>query len=143
MSSLKKKVKSLEKKYFEAARRLRQFEDENIELMEELQRLSIIRNEALMALDDAMRKARIDAGGMKVSISSKQTYDGKKLYDHFSATDVGIRDALVEVKYAVNTTQFKSLLVQGRIPEELRDEAVLKDEDVVKVLRKPKPYYFG
>lgn len=142
MSSLREKVRRLEKKYEKANRKLRQFEDENIKLMEQLQELSMIRNAALQELEAVVRKSRVEAAGMQVSVTKKKTYDGEALYNHFKSAPV-VRDKLVQVKYSVVGREFESMVAQGIIPNALAEDTVLDEKEVVTVRRKPLPYQLG
>ena len=125
MSSEKKAVDRLAREYRKAQIALDDFVGEYEDIFDEY---SIKANERNIRLDKLKRKVRetgIGAGPLEVSVSRKRVFDGKRLFDMF-ADRVDIQQALVEVTFKVNTSNFDAMVQAGEI-QAAEAQAVVKE----------------
>ena len=142
LTPAERRVKRLEKKFRQANEDLRQFEDDNSDVMDELRKLALYREAALKELETAVRETRMNAAGMQVTVIQRRDFDGEALYRHFE-NDPGTRDKLVKVKYQVVSQEFDSMFRQGLITGKLADKMILDVKETVRVDHKPKNFQLG
>lgn len=121
----KKAVDRLARDYRKAQTALDEFVAEYEDIFDEY---SIKANERNIRLDKLKRKVRetgIAAGPLEVSISRKRVFDGRKLYEMFSDR-LDMQQALVEVSFKVNTSNFDAMVQAGEI-QAAEAQAVVKE----------------
>lgn len=137
------RVKRLERKFQKASEAIREFEEENHELLGELRNLAAIRDACMQELMTAIRETRIAAAGVDVTIVPKREFDGEFLYDYFTEVDEDMRDKLVTVKYVVDSKVFDSMQKLGHIDGKIGDKAITDVKEEVRLLHQPKPFQLG
>jgi hypothetical protein len=142
MNDAEKRIRRLEKKYESANQDIRDFEEDNPDLMSTLRELSAIREAALQELEIAVRETHIGAAGMSVSVSSRREFDGEFLWKSFKGVP-DTRDRLVKIEYKVNTKEFDSLHRSGMISSKIAEKAVIDVKDQVRVDHRPKSFQLG
>jgi len=142
MTDAEKRVRRLEKKYEKANQDLRNFEEANSNVFDELRKLATLREAVLQELEIAVRETRIGAAGMQVSIIAKREFDGEYLWKAFEGVP-DTRDRLVKIEYKVNTKEFDSLQRSGMINSRIADKAVVDVKDQIRIDHRPKSFQLG
>jgi len=121
----KKAVDRLARNYRKAQNALDEFIAEFEDIFDEY---SVKANERNVCLDKLKRKVRetgISAGPLEVSVSRKRVFDGEKLFKMF-ADRVDMQQALVEINFKVNTSNFDAMVQAGEI-QAAEAQAVVKE----------------
>lgn len=142
MSSEKKRVERLAREYKKAQDVLEDYIGEYDDIFEQYSILANERNVRLDKLKRAVRETGISAGPLEVSISRSRTFDGKFLFEHF-ADRVDIQQALVEVVFKVNTSNFDALVQAGEIQAGEAQRAVTGVKTTHRVLHAPPDIVVG
>ena len=139
MTPQEKRVRRLERKFDKMNDQLREFEEDNCDVLDEFRSLVSQRETALKELEIAVRETRIAAAGMTTSIVPKRVFDGRLLYEYFE-DDPDVRDNLIKVEYRVDTKVFDQLQRMGHISPNLADSAVSDVKETVRVNSRPKSF---
>lgn len=137
-----KRVQRLAREYQKAQADLDEFISEYEDIFDQYSIKANERNVRLDKLKRAVRETGISAGGLEVSMSRKRVFDGKFLFEHF-ADRVDIQQALVEVQFKVNTSNFDALVQAGEIQASEAQKAVLKIQTTNRVLHAPPEIVVG
>lgn len=138
----RKRVDRLAREYRKAQEALDEYVDEYDDIFEEYSIKATERNVRLDKLKRAVRETGIAAGPLEVSIQRKRIFDGRFLYEHFSDRR-DVQQALVEVQFKVNTTNFDHLVQAGEIQADEAQKAVKEVKTTHRVLHSPPDVVVG
>lgn len=141
-TSAQTRVRRLEKRYLEANENIRNFEEENAEMMDRLRELATLRETALQDLENAVRETRIDAGGMEVRVTPRRSFDGAYLWARLEGQP-DVRDRLLKMDYKVDANLFDMLVRSGNLDGEDVDKAVKNIKEIISVYKRPPSFQLG
>jgi hypothetical protein len=132
----KQRVTRLYNTYDKAQHKLDSFRASHEEVFEKFVQLANERNVALDQVKRAVRETGVEVGMMEVSISHKRIIDGEYLYKRFKNRK-DLRQAVVKLKFEVDTKGFDHLVQAGEIDAATAQRAVLEIKESNRVLHAP------
>ena len=135
------RVREAEEVFYRTHTQLVEWEDEHSELMDEFRALVAAREEAREVLELAVADTGIEGGGMKISHTTKRTFDGEKL--HFLIEDAELRTRLVRIDYKVNSKEFDKALKSGELDKDIGVHVVVATESGLQIRKRPPKIVLG
>jgi len=133
------RVARVYQEYADAQRELLAFESEHAEIMDELHELVRQRENARRLLEITVGETRIEAGGMKVVVMQRRTYDAAMLHEALKKHPK-LRDRVVAREFKIQTKAFSAAVSTGEISAELRDTVTTEIKESVQIRHKIGPY---
>ena len=142
MSGTEERVARAEQDYNEAQDRLRDFQDDNWDVMKAYRELVTQREVAREQLVIAVTETGIAAGGMQVINTTKREFDGEYLH-YILEEDPELRDELVTQVYKVDTKKFDAAIKSKRLNRQVAHRAVKSTDKGIQVRKKIKAISLG